>query len=252
MIRRNSAESLFCIVNYIFTINQDYGTVKRFLRHPQLLIIAVFLVAIIVAGAVTYGFDRETFIRDSCIQYENRFTLGTSQDRWRRILDNPALMAELWAVYECKPRYRVDNVNGKYVVVDPTGIQGTLSLLEITPIERTYFGRGKMKNWFIPISLKGSALFLVESGTKNDSLEVRLRVYGEGGDDVFTRILLKAVSPVLTGYIDRRVRNNIADLRRIVYDIETNPSAVRLKLNGSRVGELNMLLGNSVNPLQSR
>lgn len=206
--------------------------------------IAVLLAVILTAitAPSSFALDTEQFIRDSSIQYEKHFTVGTSLERWQRILDNPTLMSELWCLYDCKPHYRIESKEGKYTIVDPTGIQGSLSLIALSPVQRTYFGKGKMKNWFIPISLKGSALFFVESFQENDGVTVRFRVYGEGGDDLFTRMLLKAVSPVLTSYIDRRVTRNVADLSRIVDDMEKKPDEVTKSLSEPLRGQYNLLL----------
>jgi len=218
-------------------------SIKRALGFRRNLVI---LIGVLAGAAVfatsTFSLDTDQFIRDSSIRYEKRFTVGTSLERWQRILDNPALMAELWRLYDCKPHYRIESKEGTYTIIDPTGIQGSLSLIALSPVQRTYFGKGKMKNWFIPISLKGSALFFVESRQEIGSVTVRFRVYGEGGDDLFTRMLLKAVSPVLTSYIDRRVTRNVADLSRIIDDMEKKPDEVRESLSEQRKGEYNLLL----------
>jgi len=102
-----------------------------------------------------------------------------------------------------------------------------------------------MHNWHIPLSLKGKALFLIKHTYEHEKVSVTLSIYGEGGDTVVTRLLLKAVSPLLTYYINRRVTRNLADFEKIIDDIIHRPAKIRPRISGQFLMEFERLVKTS-------
>jgi len=171
------------------------------------------------------------FIEHASISYETMFTINTSLDMWNRMLDNPYLMGKLWEFYDFTPRYKVSMKGSAVHVIDPTGIEGDLYEIESGINTRIFYGKGKLKNWGIPISLLGKALFLLHYTSAENQVSVTLNIYGEGGDDMITNLILRAVSPILCMYINHRVTRNLRDLKIIIADIMHNPDRIRLSLS---------------------
>ena len=193
---------------------------------------AVLAAVLAATGAVakTETIDVGQFIDRASIRHETTFVLGTSVERWNRMLDDPALMGRLWALYEFRPEYRVNIAGTAIHVVDPTGLTGLARVLEQSPGHRLYLARGKMKNWFIPVSLSGLALISLDHGPCDDGMKVRLGLYGEEGSNRATRVLLKVIGPILSRFVARRAARNIADLQVIVDDMERDPGGIRMQL----------------------
>jgi len=201
--------------------------------------------AAVMAGSLcsASGPDIERFIENASITYEKRFELATSLERWNRMLGDPVLMGRLWALYGFKPAYEIREEKGLYHVIDPTGIEGELSEMETSPRHRIYAGKGKMKNWFVPVSLRGRALFILRHTGSSGRVSCVLEIYGEGGDDLVSKVLLKVVSPLLHRYIDRRVTRNLRDLEVIIDDMERNPRYVRSLLDEEYSAAFDRLVG---------
>jgi len=211
---------------------------RRLQRRYRYVVSALLLSGVASTAAVPRpcradGVNIERFIRDAGISYTRSFVLNTTLDRWHRILDNPVAMGALWERYGFQPAYRVSPAPGGFSVVDPTGIEGILTEIPSSRGgRRIFYGGGRMRNWFLPVSLSGKALIIVEQAARSDSVAVTVGIYGEGGDDAITRLLLKVISPVLTRCIDRRVTGNLRDLRFIVADMERAPSKISAVLDG--------------------
>jgi len=203
-----------------------------------------FAVAVLTGSPCSAsGPDVARFIENASITYEKKFELATSLKRWNRMLDDPVLMGKLWTLYGFKPAYEIREENGAYHVVDPTGIEGRLSEVKRSPRHRIYTGEGKMKNWFVPVSLRGRALFILKSTGNPGKVSCVLEIYGEGGDDLVSKVLLKVVSPLLRRYIDRRVTRNLRDLKIIIDDMERNPGYVRSLLDEEYSAGFDRLVG---------
>jgi len=71
---------------------------------------------------------------------------------------------------------------------------------------------------------------------------LKFTVYGEKGDTVAARLLLKAVSPLLRHSIDKRAKNNMIDLNRICRAIAGDPDTIRRNLDSSAARAFDRLL----------
>ena len=196
---------------------------------PLLTYISSAAVLLLAAVSCGYGapLNIDEFISNASIRYEKTFTIDAPIELWNRMLDNPVLVGRLWKMYGFTPRYRVTPKGAGIHILDPTGIEGDLVEIHSDIFTRIFYGSGNMNNWHIPLSLKGKALFLIKQTDGNGQVTVTLSIYGEGGDTVVTRLLLKAVSPLLTYYINRRVTRNLADFDKIVDDIVHKPEKIR-------------------------
>ncbi|MFC1692121.1 hypothetical protein ACFL1R_01290 [Candidatus Latescibacterota bacterium] len=211
------------------------------MNRPGLVILTVVCFA--VCSFCSAGeLNIEEFIDNASITYKTGFEINTTVDRWNRILDNPVLMGRLWKLYEFSPKYVISSKGTGYHIFDPSGIEGDLEILEADDNHRIFFGKGKMKNWFVPVSLRGNAIFLLYHTVTHNRVSVKLNIFGEGGDTFLTRLLLKAISPILSMSIHRRVTNNLRDLKIIVNDIENNPDAIKPFLSGDTLKDFNLLL----------
>jgi len=192
--------------------------------------VGLFIVIIrVTAGTFCHADDIniEEFIKSASINYKTSFTIDTTLDRWNRVLDNPLLIGRLWERYGFSPAYKV-SINGSFCqVIDPKGIKGNLFLIQSSNTKRIFYGIGRMKNWLIPVSLKGKALFILQYTFSNNKTSVTLDIYGEGGDNLITKLLLKAISPILMIHINNRVTYNLRDLKIIISDIDHNPDKIR-------------------------
>ena len=208
------------------------------------------LALIITIGSVffclpcyAHEIDIEQFKKNACVQYTTEFTIETTPDMWNRMLENPYLMGKLWELYDFDPPYKVSRNGTALHIIDPTGIEGDLYDLQSDGNQRIFYGNGKLKNWGIPISLMGKALFFISYTAGHNDVTVTLQVYGEGGDSFVTRLLLKAASPVLRMYIKKRIERNLHDFKIIVLDIMTDPDKIRCKLTDETLAEFNRLYG---------
>jgi len=203
------------------------------------------LLLMTVSGAHSASLNIDEFIANASIRYEKTFTINAPIELWNRLLDNPILVGKLWDLYDFTPQYRVTRKGAGIHILDPTGIEGDLVEIHKDIFSRFFYGSGNMNNWHIPLSLKGKALFLIKHSAGSGQVAVTLSIYGEGGDTVITRLLLKAVSPILTYYINRRVTRNLADFEKIVDDIVHKPEKIRPIISGRFLIDFERLLKTS-------
>ncbi len=184
-----------------------------------------------IPPSLTAEVDIKRFIARASIRYETTFTLDTSLERWNRMLNDPVFMAVLWNQFEFSPPYRIVQAGTAFHVADPTGLTGLVTVTELTPARRVYLGKGRIRNWMVPVAISGRALVIVSSGaTAGGRTAVRFEVYGEEGDNRAARVLLKVVGPVLTRLIGRRITRNAEDLGMLARAIEERPGEVRERL----------------------
>ena len=200
-------------------------TNRRFLLAASILLI--------IAGTETVRagkVDMAAFIKSSPIRYTRDFTLPCPQPLWEHILDNPVFMGLVWRAYGFDPPYMITARPGGFHIVDPGGLEGDLSLIESTRQQRTYIATGVIKNWGIPFSFRGKALFILNHGERDGETIITFSVYGDRGDNRVTNFMLHAISPLLTRLIHRRVARNIRDMGILVSDLQNHPDIVRTKL----------------------
>jgi hypothetical protein len=212
-------------------------------------------VLFILAAAISYAapvsnekIDISKFVAGAFLKYETGFSLPTTPERFGRMLDDLFFMGALWEAYGFTPRYRVVRIGTAWYVIDPSGLEGIISTVDVSSLQRTLIANGKLKNWFIPMTITGRALFILAYERTPGGITVRFTVYGEGSDSRMEQVMLKAISPILCHYIGHRVERNFRDLCTIVADLEKNPTEITRKLNGILVAELNRILEPSAPP----
>ncbi len=195
--------------------------------------------------------DINSFIGGAFLKYETDFLLSTTPERFGRMLDDLFLMGALWQAYDFSPRYSIVRTGTAWHITDPSGLEGVLHTVETLPRQRTFIAKGKLKNWFVHMTLTGRALFFLDYDESPGGIQVRLTVYGEGSASRVEQAMLKTISPILRHYIGRRVERNLHDLSTIVTDLEKNPAEINRKLNGLLTADLNRILEPSVSPSQN-
>jgi len=113
------------------------------------------------APSPSNGLDIDAFIKGAFLTYETDFTMPTSPERFGRMLDDLFIMGALWEAYGFSPRYKVVRMGTVWHVVDPTGLEGNLRTVEASSHHRTLIANGRLKNWFIPKTISGRALFFL-------------------------------------------------------------------------------------------
>ena len=216
------------------------------IKRGLFILTVIMVVAGILSFAGTYIVDIKAFIESAVIRYETDFTVDTTLERWNLMLDSPLLMGRLWELYKFTPAYKVSLKDSDLYIVDPTGIKGYLFEIKSGTYDRIFYGRGTMKNWYIPFSLRGKALFLLHHTYSHNGVSVNLRIYGDKGDNVVMDLMLKAMSPILRRYINRRVMSNLSNLKIIIEDIEQNPEKISRSLHGQFLDDFSRLTSISV------
>ena len=174
--------------------------------------------------------DTVRFIEDSCLNYATAFTLKVSPAVWERVVDSPYLFGKLWERYGFEPPYRLVRWGSVIHLIDPTGLEGDLFTVSADDSTRVFCGDGRMKNWGIPFGVRGRALFVLTYTAGEESVDARLRIFGEG-TGTFTDIIIKMCSPILKYYINRRITGNLRDANVILADIALRPAEIRSMLD---------------------
>ena len=183
----------------------------------------------------------EKFIDNAFFTYKTNFTVNTTLELWNRILDNPHLMGKLWEIYNFPPPYKVSIKDSGYHIIDPAGIEGDFYEIQSGKNKRVFSAKGRLKKWFIPVSLSGKALFVLNYTNSQNLVSVKLHIYGEGSTSILENLGLKAISPILLIYINRRVKRNVSDLKILISDITNNPDKIRPFLGSEMLENFNCL-----------
>ncbi len=117
--------------------------------------------------------DIDRFIDGAFIKYETVFPLPTTPERFGRMLDNLFVMGALWDAYGFSPRYRVVRLGTVWHVIDPSGLEGILRTVDASVNQRTLIANGKLKNWYIPKTITGRALFFLRYANAPGGISVR-------------------------------------------------------------------------------
>src|ERR1700694_3594316 len=92
----------------------------------------------------------ETVVASPDITYQIPFVINCSEATWRKVLDNPWLMGQLWNVYGYSPAYKVSTAGDGLHIDDPTGLVGDLWLVRNGLDERRYFATGRLNFRAVP------------------------------------------------------------------------------------------------------
>lgn len=144
------------------------------------------------------------------------------------IMDRPPLAATLARhLHPPLERYHVtDSGDGTYAVDDEGALRGSLRLVARAPERRVYFVEGEFRSLAHLLTLAGSMVFTLEYRERWDNNEP----YVEVDPQLFLRLnnilahgILKVLSPLLHGIIDRRVANLTEASRIVSYRLTKDP-----------------------------
>ena len=165
------------------------------------------------------------------VTYQASFAINCSEATWRKVLDNPWLMGQLWNIYGYAPAYKVGPAGDGLHIEDPTGLVGELWLVRNQPHERRYLASGKISYRAVPFFNSGQAVTIVRSQVAGQQIRGTLQLYIRG-DRAISRAVLWAGKPVLQGRVENRVQRNLQDGVRLVEQIASSPDAVLRQLQG--------------------
>jgi hypothetical protein len=194
-------------------------------------LLGVILLLVLAGNALpqTADLDVQTFIKDAGVSLHSDFTLEAPLPVWESILDHPYLVGKLWETYRFWPRYDVKRKGSGIRVEDPSRLEGDVFLLRATRDGRVFYGTGRIHHWAVPEDTKGRVLFVFSHRAEQGRILGRVDIYLAGDRD-FARFLLKVGSFVLRHFIEKRFRNNLKDMQKILTDITKEPERVRDKL----------------------
>jgi hypothetical protein len=185
--------------------------------------------------------DTARFAREACISLHISFSVDTPTVLWTHIEKQPVLFSTLWDSYGFHPPYRITQTGSALHIIDPTGMSGTLRLVGSAGETRVYIANGRLRGWGLPINIRGRVLFVLTSMTRNGATKCRLDLYGEGTGSA-ADIVIKAFSPVLKHYVNRRINTNIRDAETLMHDIVRIPEHVRNRLTGDLRQEFDLFI----------
>jgi hypothetical protein len=189
-------------------------------RRPLCAVIALFVsLASLAEAAFTLGglavedpatrdvVERHTLARSL---QPVRFLGTVRTTEW--LLDRPGLAATLaWHVHPALERYHVTpRDDGSYDVNDVGALRGRFRLVARGGNRRVYYCQGQFRSLAHLLQLSGSMVFTLEyrnaRQVPDPTMEVTPQLYVRL-DNVLAHGLLRVISPLLDGAIDRRVAN---------------------------------------------
>lgn len=159
------------------------------------------------------------------------FAMDTAREIWNRVLDNPCLMAEIWASYGLQPLYRVTRTEAGFHVSDPSGINGDFRQIDGSAHARIFYGTGNFDHWAIPsfFTAAGVIVFTYNGDGSTLSGEATVFMRGENG---ISRLVMRLFSGILARRVGNRIDSTLENLETIMRDIANEPRKVRDGLKG--------------------
>jgi hypothetical protein len=200
------------------------------------IFVAVVLSAALAAGAAAAvppnrASMAETLVASPDLTYQIPFVINCSEATWRKVLDNPWLMGQLWNVYGYAPPYKVGTAGDGLHIDDPTGLVGDLWLVRNGLAERRYFATGRLNFRAVPFFNSGQAVTIVRSQAAGPQIRGTLQLYIRA-DRAVSRAVVWAGKSLVQTKVEARVRSNVYDGVRLVEQIASAPDAVLRQLQG--------------------
>jgi len=194
-------------------------------------LLSVILLFVLAGNALpqTADLDVQTFIEEAAVSYRSDFSLEAPLPVWENILDHPYLVGKLWEAYRFWPRYDVQKKGAGIHVLDPSRLEGDVLPLRKTRDGRVFYGTGRIHHWAVPEDTSGRVLFVFSHRAEQGRILGRVEIYLAGDRD-FARFLLKVGSFVLRHFIEKRFKNNLQDIQKILSGITEEPERIREKL----------------------
>lgn len=200
------------------------------------IVVAVVLSAALAAQAGAAAPPNRAGVAESVaaspdLTYQIPFTINCSEAIWRKVLDNPWLMGQLWNVYGYSPAYKVSTAGDGLHIDDPTGLVGDLWLVRNGLDERRYFATGQLNFRAVPFFNSGQAVTIVRSLAAAQQIRGNLQLYIRA-DRAVGRAVVWAGRSLVQGKVEARVRSNLHDAVRLVEQIASSPDVVLRQLQG--------------------
>jgi len=195
-------------------------------------IITVVLILLPTPRLQAYEPSVDEVIITPTVTCRRTFSMDAARDIWNSVLDNPCLMAEIWASYGLQPLYTVTGTATGFHVSDPSGINGDFRQVDQSGHGRIFYGTGNFDHWAIP-SFFTAAGVIVLAYTGNDSNlsgEAAVFMRGENG---ISRLVMRLFSGILTRRVSNRIDSTLENLETIMGDIANEPRKVRGCLKGA-------------------
>jgi hypothetical protein len=159
------------------------------------------------------------------------FSMDTARDIWNRALDNPCLMAEIWASYGFQPLYTVIGTATGFHVSDSSGINGDFRQIDGSGHARTFYGRGDFDHWAIPSFFTADGVIVLAYTGDGSTLSGEAAVFMRGENGI-SRLVMRLFSGILTRRVGNRIDSTLENLETIMGDIANEPRKVRDRLKG--------------------
>ena len=200
------------------------------------------LVSILFIPVPSAGADRDLLtkqvLEQATVKYRTDFAVEAPLEIWDKVLAHPLLMARLWNVYNFQPAYEVKDQKEGVLVIDPSGIRGTLVMTESRPDGRGFYGRGSVDHWAIPSFISAEGVFRFRYAGDGRRVRGTFEAFMKG-DNKTTDFLMKLVRGKVKNLLHRRFTNNLNDMKKIIADIVQNPDQIRGRLTGAALKEFN-------------
>lgn len=175
-------------------------------------------------------------VEKATITYRTDFSVDSSLNVWNKVLDHPLLMGKLWNLYNFQPAYQVMKAKEGVKIVDPTGINGEISVSASSANSRTFYGRGAIDHWAVPSFISAESVFQFRYQGDGQRIKGKFEVYLRGDNNI-SDFLMKLFSGTLKGFLHSRFTNNMGDMQKIIFDLLHNPEEIRERLNGESLND---------------
>lgn len=190
------------------------------------------LVAISHAAAPpNRGALAEAVVAAADLSYQASFAINCGEATWRKVLDNPWLMGQIWNVYSHAPAYAVRTTKDGLHVDDPTGLSSDLWVIKNEIRERRYFALGRLTYRAVPFFNSGQAVTIVRSEAVGQQIRGTMHVYIRA-DRAVSRTALWAAHRLVLRKVEARVQSNLWAGVQLVEQIASSPDAVLKQLQG--------------------
>jgi hypothetical protein len=201
--------------------------------RAQILAGVVVWLALAVSGHAAAPPSRaslaEAVVASADISYRTSFAIDCGEATWRKVLDNPWLMGQLWNAYGHEPAYAVRATGDGLHVDDPTGLASDLWVIKDEPRERRYFAVGTLTFRTVPFFNSGQAVTIVRTEAVGRQIRGTMHVYIRA-DRAISRAALWAGKRLVQWKVEARIQSNLYHGVRLVEQIASAPDAVLQRL----------------------
>lgn len=173
----------------------------------------------------------DVVVASADLSHQASFVINCSEATWRKVLDNPWLMGQLWNVYGYAPAYTVRPTEDGLHVDDPTGLASDLWVIKNEPRERRYFALGRLTYRAVPFFNSGQAVTIVRSEAVGKQIRGTMHVYIRA-DRAISRTALWAGHRLVQRKVEDRIQANLWAGVRLVEQIASSPDTVVQQLRG--------------------